>query len=128
MFGFFAFFSRPQFFPLFLGIGMLAIILTAGRFSFSREWFSIGRVLGNSLESRADIQYAMSLTRWLALEGTRAPTIKQLAGDVVFIARKLGFARVLIRLEDEEKTWQLKDRRNQPRGRPLFRPAVGTRG
>ena len=111
--GFFAFFSRAQFFPLFLGIGMLAIILTARRFSFSREWFSIGRVLGNSLESRADIQYAISLTCWLALEGTRAPTIEQLAGDVVFIARKLGFARVLIRLEDEEKTWQLNDRRNE---------------
>jgi UDP-GlcNAc:undecaprenyl-phosphate GlcNAc-1-phosphate transferase len=95
-----------QYFPLFLGIGALTVILVAGKFSFSREWFSVGRVLGNSLEARADVQYAMSLSRWLAMEGARAQTLGQLAEDVIFSARKLGFASVRIRLEDEEKTWQ----------------------
>lgn len=105
--GFLAFYWHGQYFALFLGIGTLAIIVTAGKFNFSREWFAIGRVLGNSLEARADIQYAICLSRWLALEGNRARTVEELAEDVVFIARKLGFASIRLRLEDEEKQWPL---------------------
>jgi UDP-GlcNAc:undecaprenyl-phosphate/decaprenyl-phosphate GlcNAc-1-phosphate transferase len=98
-----------EYFALFLGIGTLSLILAAGRFKFSREWFSVGRVLGNSLESRAEIQYAMSLCNWLAHEGRRASTLGQLAGDVAFVARKLNFSSLQIRLEDEEKTWPLSE-------------------
>lgn len=105
--GFSTFYWHGQHFPLFLGIGTLAVLLAAGKFNFSREWFYIGRVLGNSLEARADIHYALCLTRWLALEGSRAQTVATIAEDVVFLARKLGFSQVRIRLEDEEKTWQL---------------------
>lgn len=103
--GFATFCWHGQYFPLLLGIGALTVILAAGKLKFSREWFSVGRVLGNSLEARADIQYAISLSRWLTMEGTRAQTLEHLADDVVFIARKLGFASVRMRLEDEEKTW-----------------------
>jgi len=105
--GFVTFCWRGQCVPVCLGVGVLIILLAAGKFSFSREWFSVGRVLGNSFEARTDIQYAMCLCRWLALEGKRAQTQEDLAEDVVFIARKLGFASVRIRLEDEEKTWSL---------------------
>jgi UDP-GlcNAc:undecaprenyl-phosphate GlcNAc-1-phosphate transferase len=105
--GFAAFSKHGQYLPLMLGVGALTVLLAAGKFDFSREWFSIGRVLGNSLETRAVIQYAMSLSRWLALEGTRAQTLENIADDVVFIARKLGFSSVRIRLEDEEKHWKL---------------------
>ncbi len=76
--GFTSFCWHGQYFPLFLGIGALTILLAAGKFNFSREWFSVGRVLGNSFESRSDIQYAISLSHWLALEGKRAKTLKDL--------------------------------------------------
>jgi UDP-GlcNAc:undecaprenyl-phosphate GlcNAc-1-phosphate transferase len=107
--GFAAFSWHGQYLPLLLGVGVLTILVAAGKFDFSREWFSVGRVLGNSLETRAEIQYGMSLSRWLALEGARAPTLNLLAEDVVFIARKLGFSSVRIRLGDEEKLWRLTD-------------------
>ncbi|HEY5041228.1 MAG TPA: MraY family glycosyltransferase [Verrucomicrobiae bacterium] len=107
MLGFLIFYWHGEHFPLFLGVGILTVMLTAWKFNFSREWFSIGRVLGNSLEARGDIHYAMSLSRWLALEGTRVQTLHELAGDVVFIARKLGFSSVQMRLEDAEKNWEL---------------------
>ena len=103
--GFAAFSFQGQFIPLLAGIGALTILLAAGKFDFSREWFSIGKVLGNSMENRAEVQYAMTLSRWLSLEGTRAATAETIALDAVFIARKLGFAHVRIRLEDEEKNW-----------------------
>lgn len=96
-----------QYFPVVLGLGTVVVISLAGSFSFSREWFSVGRVMGNSMEARSDIQYALCLSRWLALEGKRADTLEDLADDTAFIAQKLGFSTVWIRMEDEEKMWQL---------------------
>lgn len=107
--GFASFCWHGQYIPLFIGVGAVTIIVAAGKFDFSREWLSLGRVLGNSMETRAEIHYAISLTQWLALEGTRAPTIEELAEDVVFIARKLGFESVRIRLDNEERSWPLMD-------------------
>jgi len=49
------------------------------------------RVLGNSMNRRAEIQYALAQTRWLAMEGARCQTIGDLCEDTVFIARKLGY-------------------------------------
>jgi len=105
--GFATFCFHGEYFPLFFGVGVLIIILAAGKFNFSREWFSVGRVLGNSREERANVQYAMSMAHWLVLEGPRASSLANLAEDAAFIARKLGFVSVRIRLEDEEKMWQL---------------------
>ena len=103
---FLAIYWRGQYFALFMGIGALVIILTASQFSFSREWFTIGRTLGNSLESRAHIRYAMTLSQWLALEGTRSQTLDELAENLIFIARKLGFDSVRMVLAEDERVWR----------------------
>lgn len=105
--GFVAFWWRGQFLPLVFGSGVLAVLLAAGRLNFSREWFAVGRVLGNSLNVRAEVQYALALTRWLALEGMRSENLAALCEDTVFIARKLGFASVRIQLEDGERSWRI---------------------
>lgn len=105
--GFTAFWWHGQHFAVLVGIGFLVILLAAGQFNFSREWFIVGRILGNSLAMRAEIQYALAHTRWLALEGSRSKNLAAICEDTVFIARKLGYASVRIRLEDGEKTWQI---------------------
>jgi UDP-GlcNAc:undecaprenyl-phosphate GlcNAc-1-phosphate transferase len=107
--GFMAFWWHGEHLALLLGIGVLIILLAAGKFNFSREWFAVGRVLGNSLETRSEIHYAICLSRWLALEGTRSQGMEDLCQDAVFITRKLGYSGILIRLEDDEKTWRLAD-------------------
>ena len=105
--GFVAFWWHGQHLAELFGAGMVIILLAAGQLNFSREWFAVGRTLGNSLTLRAEIQYALAQTRWLILEGTRCNNLENLFEDTVFIARKLGFARVNVRLEDGGKTWQL---------------------
>ena len=105
--GFFTFWLRGHYLPIFAGLGTLVILLVAGKLNFSREWFAVGRVVGNSLAMRAEIQYALAQTRWLAMEGTRCESLADLCEDAAFIARKLGYAHVRIRLEDDERTWQL---------------------
>jgi len=105
--GFAAFWGHGQHLAILLGVGTVALLLAAGKCSFSRNWFAVGRVLGNSLEERSEIHYAICHSNWLALEGARSQGIEDLCEDMAFIARKLGYAKVRIRLEDGEKVWQL---------------------
>jgi UDP-GlcNAc:undecaprenyl-phosphate GlcNAc-1-phosphate transferase len=103
--GFAAFCSRGEFVPLLLGIGALVLLICAGKLDFSREWFAVGRTLGNSLAMRRQIQYALCLTRWLACEGDRCRTLQELFQDLVFAARRLGFTSVKLRLADRQEVW-----------------------
>jgi UDP-GlcNAc:undecaprenyl-phosphate GlcNAc-1-phosphate transferase len=105
--GFVAFWWHGEHLAILLGLGILVTLLAAGQMNFSREWFAVGRVLGNSLNMRSEIQYAIAQTRWLVMEGARCQSIAALCEDTVFIARKLGFDTVRIRLEDDERTWQI---------------------
>jgi hypothetical protein len=107
--GVLAFWWHGQHLAILLGASVLIVMLAAGKCSFSRNWFDVGRVLGNSLEERSKIQYALCHSRWLAMEGARNQSIENLCEDVAFIARKLGYASVQIRLEDGEKVWQLSE-------------------
>jgi len=104
--GFVAFWSRGQLVPILLGLAALVLLLCAGKLSFSREWFAVGRVLGNSLGMRQQIQYALSLTRWLAIEGTRRGSVANLWPDLVFVAHRLGFTSVRLKMADGEKVWE----------------------
>jgi len=105
--GFAAFWSKGFWIPSLAGLGVLIILLCAGWLNFSREWFSVGRVLGNSLQVRQEIQHTLTLANWLALDGERSPAIAGLWDDLVFAAQKMGFCLVRLRLEDEERVWQL---------------------
>jgi UDP-GlcNAc:undecaprenyl-phosphate/decaprenyl-phosphate GlcNAc-1-phosphate transferase len=105
--GFVAFWWHGEHLAILLGLGILVTLLAAGQMNFSREWFAVGRVLGNSLNMRSEIQYALALNRWLVMEGNRCQSIAVLCEDAVFIARKLGFDIVRVRLEDDEQTWQI---------------------
>lgn len=107
--GFLAFFSRGQLAPILFGVGLLVILACAGQLSFSREWFSVGRVLGNSLEVRQDIQYALCLAKWLELEATRAETVESLFDDFTFMLRKMGFCQARLTLHGCERSWQAAD-------------------
>lgn len=104
--GFAAFWSKGHLIPNLMGLSLLVLLVCAGRLNFSREWFAVGRILGNSLQIRDEIQYALSLTNWLAMEGTRALSVEGLWQDFLFAARKLGFTGAKLTLEDGERVWQ----------------------
>jgi len=101
-----AFASRGKFVPILLGLLVLILLLCAGQFSFSREWFAVGRVVSSSLLIRKEVQYAMALARWLSLEGSRHDSVNSLWLDFVFAARKLGFTSLRLVLEDGERRWR----------------------
>jgi hypothetical protein len=98
--------SRGILIPALLGMAALVLLLCAGQFSFSREWFAVGRVLGNSLEMRREVEYALCLTKWLALEGSRRKSIDGLWADLQTIVQRLGFSGVRLTLEDGTRYWE----------------------
>ncbi len=107
--GLMAFWSQGKLVPALLGVGVIVLLLCAGQLNFSREWFAVGRVLGNSLDMRREIQYAVSLTGWLAMEGRRSSSLEELWSDLTFAARKLGFDSLRLTLEDGDRVWRRAD-------------------
>jgi len=103
--GFAAFASRGQLIPLLLGIAMIILLICAGKLSFSREWFAVGRIVGNSLGMRQEVQYTLALTRWLALEGGRCSSVEELWSDLVFAGQRLGFTCIRLTLADGQRIW-----------------------
>ena len=69
--GFAAYWSRGRLIPVLLGAATLILLLCAGKLRFSQDWFAVGQVVGNSLDMRQEVHYALTLTHWLALEGGR---------------------------------------------------------
>jgi UDP-GlcNAc:undecaprenyl-phosphate GlcNAc-1-phosphate transferase len=105
MMGLAAYWSRGEWVPVLGGLATLVLLVCAGRLSFSREWFAVGRTVGNSLAMRQEVQYALSLTRWLALDGERCASVEELWLDLAFTARKLGFCEVKLTLPDGYRVW-----------------------
>ena len=103
--GFAAYWSRGNLIPVLLGIAALILLLCAGRLNFSRGWFAVGRVVGESLEMRREVEYALALTRWLALEGSRRESAEELWGDLTFAAHRLGYRSARMVLADGQRVW-----------------------
>jgi UDP-GlcNAc:undecaprenyl-phosphate GlcNAc-1-phosphate transferase len=105
LFGLAVLLSEGRWAPVLFGIACLAFIVSALSFNFSREWFSVGRVVGNSIEMRESTHYALTLSRWLELEAGRCDSLENLWSDFKFLAMKLNFSRVKLSLQDGQMEW-----------------------
>jgi UDP-GlcNAc:undecaprenyl-phosphate GlcNAc-1-phosphate transferase len=100
---------RGQYLALALGGATAAVLVLACRFQFSRRWFNIGAVLGNSLKARAEINYALAHARCLAMEGERGRSLQYICDDAALTARRLGFIGLRIQFENDEAVWKMTD-------------------
>lgn len=101
--GFAACWSRGDLVPVLGGVAVVSVLLCAGRLGFSREWFAMGRTLGNSLAMRREVEYASCLARWLKLEAGRGASGATLYKNLVWAAQRLGFTRVTVEIAGEER-------------------------
>jgi UDP-GlcNAc:undecaprenyl-phosphate GlcNAc-1-phosphate transferase len=95
--------SKGKWLPILFGIGCAVLLISARSFSFSREWFAIGKMLGNSLEIRKQVRYALTLSAWIELEAERSRSAEDLWTDFGFAVRKLGFTAVTLTTPDGRK-------------------------
>ncbi len=107
--GMFALGSHGRLVPVLTGLGILIILLLAGRLSFAREWFAVGHVVGNSLRMREEVTYAVQMTRWLAMEGRRVDDAEELWRLTTFAAGRLGLCEARLTLIDGTRRWQRDD-------------------
>jgi UDP-GlcNAc:undecaprenyl-phosphate GlcNAc-1-phosphate transferase len=101
-----AFWSKGQWVPMLLGAAVLLLFACAGTCGFSRRWFAVHRVVRSSLRMRGQVQYALSLARWLELEGQRRSGPDELWPDLIFAAEKLGFTSLKLTLGNQHRVWQ----------------------
>jgi UDP-GlcNAc:undecaprenyl-phosphate GlcNAc-1-phosphate transferase len=101
-----AYWSRGHLIPLLMGAGTLLLLLCAGKLRFSRSWFTVGRVVGESLDMRRETQYALTLTHWLELEGGRRHSAEELWSDLVFAVQRLGYTSAKLVLADGQRAWE----------------------
>jgi UDP-GlcNAc:undecaprenyl-phosphate/decaprenyl-phosphate GlcNAc-1-phosphate transferase len=101
--------SQGRWVPILFGFLCLTLLISARSFEFSREWFSLGRVLGNTLEMRKESEYALTLSRWLEMEAERCDTFDGLWEEFGFVARKLGFSRVKLTVNGGQGFWRADD-------------------
>jgi UDP-GlcNAc:undecaprenyl-phosphate GlcNAc-1-phosphate transferase len=104
--GFVVYSAEGRWLPVFVGVAVVAVLLAAGRLDFAREWFAVGRVLGNSLNMREEVNYAMALSRWLCLEGRRVHSVEEFWKAFVFVGERLGFSEVKLQLKDGVREWR----------------------
>lgn len=104
--GLICFWSEGKLVPILAGLVLMILLFCAGRLRFSREWFAVGHVIGNSLEMRQEIRYALGITRWLASDGSRCKSVDDLWEDLIFVARKLEFNCVKLKLEGAQREWK----------------------
>ena len=108
-FGVVVFWTQGRWAPVLFGIVCLAFILSARWFSFSREWFAVGRVLGNSFEMRESIHYALTLGRWFETEAKGCDSVENLWSEFQSMLLKLNFARANLILMDGRREWKRND-------------------
>jgi UDP-GlcNAc:undecaprenyl-phosphate GlcNAc-1-phosphate transferase len=108
-----AFLSHGRLVPVLFGMVCVVLLASAGSFSFSREWFAVGKVVGNSLQVRKETRYALTLTRWFELEAERSGSADELWRDFGFISEKLGFSEVTLVTTNVRKVWQGRSARSQ---------------
>jgi UDP-GlcNAc:undecaprenyl-phosphate/decaprenyl-phosphate GlcNAc-1-phosphate transferase len=109
LFGVVVFWSRGRLAPFLFGLGCLAFIMSARSFSFSREWFAVGRVLGNSFEMRESIHYSLALSQWFEMEARHCDSVENLWSDFQLVLLKLNFVRANLILQDGRREWKRND-------------------
>ena len=100
-----AFWSPSHWLPMWLGFALLLLVCCALSCGFSRRWFKVHRVLRSSLAMRGQVQYTLSLVRWLELESQRRAEPAELWPGLVFAAEKLGFASLKLDLRGAQRVW-----------------------
>ncbi len=91
---FVAFWSEGRWTPILFGCGFALVLVIVPSFGLIRNWLTVGRVVGNSLEMRKEIQYALLLRSWMEMESERCESLTALWDDFTFVTRKLGFSEV----------------------------------
>lgn len=103
-----------------LGATASLLLILAGCCGASPPYLAVWTKVRSCWRMRGQVQYALSLVRWLELEGKTANGPGDLWPDLIFTADKLGLAGVTLKRNHEERRWRKTDSLSGPvRSYPL---------
>lgn len=100
-----AFWSDGRLTPILFGCAFLLFAVLSPSLGIIRNWLTIGRTVGNSLDMRREVQYALLLRSCLEREAERCGSVEELFGELQHMARKLGFAELRLSGPDGLRRW-----------------------
>jgi hypothetical protein len=92
--------------PWLLGALVSLLLILAGCCGASPPYFAIWTKIRSCWRMRGQVNYALSLVRWLELEGKTANGPGDLWPDLIFAADKLGLAGVTFKRNREQRSWR----------------------
>ena len=72
-----------------------------------RNWLTVGTAVGNSLEMRKEVQYALMFRSLMEMEAERAQSLPALWNDFRFTAEKMGFTRAVLTHRGARCSWTI---------------------
>ena len=115
---FVAFWSDGRLTPILFGCAFVVLIIAAPSLGLIKNWLTIGTAVGNSLEARKEIQYALLLRSWLEMEADRCASLGGLWQDFTFMAGKLGFTGLLLTHRGTCRVWMAESVAENPFSAP----------
>jgi UDP-GlcNAc:undecaprenyl-phosphate/decaprenyl-phosphate GlcNAc-1-phosphate transferase len=100
------FWLQGRLLPLLCGCLFLVFLVAARAFGFVKDWTPFSTRADKSLSWRRETRYALTLSQWLEMEAERRECVFELWQDYQFVAKKLGFSEVRLRLADGVQVWR----------------------
>ncbi len=104
--GLMIYFSPPAGWLWCLGATVSLLLILAGCCRASPPYLGIWTKIRSCWRMRGQVRYALSLVRWLELEGKTAKGPGDLWPDLIFTADKLGLAGVTFKRNLEQRRWR----------------------
>jgi UDP-GlcNAc:undecaprenyl-phosphate GlcNAc-1-phosphate transferase len=108
--GLFAFAFEGRYLPIFLGFAFVLILITLRGHKIRPE--TVRDNLVDTVRSRHDIRYAVSLRDWFIIEAERADIGIHLWSDYRFVLKKIGFCRAELTIGEEQRSFFLPNTRH----------------
>lgn len=83
----------------------MVIVIFTVRF-YGNSATSVKQLFFESFNTRSETQNAIKLSKWLVGEVERIRVAEHLWNDYMWVLRKLGFLKVVITIDDEEKIYE----------------------
>jgi UDP-GlcNAc:undecaprenyl-phosphate/decaprenyl-phosphate GlcNAc-1-phosphate transferase len=100
------FISKGRWLPLFFGVFMFVMIMSARVFGFVQDWYKLGRILSASVLRRKHTRYALLLSQVLNMEVERSRSMEELWANFAYMLSKLQFVGAVLRTGVEQRVWR----------------------
>lgn len=99
------FIGKERWLPIFMGVFMLLVVMSARVFGYVNNWYRLGHLLSTAVLRRRHTKYALDLARLLKIEAERSESMAELLDHFGMMLHKLGFQSASLRMDSRQWEW-----------------------